>query len=115
MNFSEKMFELRKKEGLSQEELAEKVGVSRQTISKWEMGQSTPEMEKLVNLSKLFNLSLDELVGNDVINGIENKSQEDIKPKEIYFFKSNNGYLYHIFYYMYNKVYSFNKTSINYK
>ena len=86
MNFSEELFELRKKEGLSQEELAEKVGVSRQTISKWEMGQSTPEMEKLVNLSKLFNLSLDELVGNDVINGIENKSQEDIKPKKKHIF-----------------------------
>ncbi len=82
MNFSEKLYELRKKEGLSQEELAEKVGVSRQTISKWEMGQSSPEMEKLVNLSKLFNLSIDELVGNDVTNEKENTSQEDVKPKK---------------------------------
>ena len=45
MKFHEKLFELRKKEGLSQEELADKVNVSRQTVSKWEMGQSTPEMD----------------------------------------------------------------------
>ena len=76
MNFSEKLYELRKKEGLSQEELAEKVNVSRQTISKWEMGQSSPEMEKLVNLSKIFDISLDELVGNDDIN--EKEPQEDV-------------------------------------
>ena len=86
MNFSEKLYELRKKEGLSQEELAEKVGVSRQTISKWEMGQSSPEMEKLVNLSKLFSLSIDELVGNDVTNEKENTSQEDVKPKKKHIF-----------------------------
>ena len=84
MNFSEKLFELRKKECLSQEELAEKVGVSRQTISKWEMGQSTPEMEKLITLSKIFNLSMDELVGNDVFEEKENKLQEDIKKKHIF-------------------------------
>ena len=82
MNFSEKLYELRKKEGLSQEELAEKVGVSRQTISKWEMNQSSPEMEKLINLSKIFDISLDELVGNDGINEKENKPQEDVKPKK---------------------------------
>lgn len=82
MNFSEKLYELRKKEGLSQEELAEKVNVSRQTISKWEMGQSAPEMEKLIALSKLFNLSIDELVGNDVTNEKETKPQEDEKTKK---------------------------------
>lgn len=86
MNFSEKLYELRKKESLSQEELAEKVGVSRQTISKWEMGQSSPEMEKLVNLSKIFDISLDELVGNDDINEKENKPQEDVKPKKKHIF-----------------------------
>ena len=86
MNFSEKLYELRKKEGLSQEELAEKVNVSRQTISKWEMGQSSPEMEKLINLSKIFDISLDELVGNDGINEKENKPQEDVKPKKKHIF-----------------------------
>jgi transcriptional regulator with XRE-family HTH domain len=82
MNFSEKLYELRKQEGLSQEELAEKVSVSRQTISKWEMGQSSPEMEKLVNLSKIFDISLDELVGNDVIDEKEIEPKEDVKTKK---------------------------------
>ena len=68
MNFSEKLFELRKKSGLSQEELADKINVSRQTISKWEMNQSSPEMDKLVNLSEIFNISIDELVGNERLN-----------------------------------------------
>ena len=86
MNFNEKLYELRKKEGLSQEELAEKVNVSRQTISKWEMSQSSPEMEKLINLSKIFDISLDELVGNDGINEKENKPQEDVKPKKKHIF-----------------------------
>ena len=68
MSFSENLYELRKKEGLSQEEFAEKIDVSRQTVSKWEMGQTTPEMDKLILISKLFNVSLDELTENIVDN-----------------------------------------------
>lgn len=64
MNFNEKLIELRKKAGLSQEQLGNKMNTSRQTISKWELGETTPELEKLVELSKIFNVSLDELVGN---------------------------------------------------
>lgn len=62
MNFSEKLFELRKQRGLSQEQLANKVEVSRQTLSKWELGESTPDMDKLILLSDYFDVSLDELV-----------------------------------------------------
>lgn len=62
MNFKDKLLDLRKKSGLSQEELGYKLDVSRQTISKWEMGKSTPELDKLVTLSEIFNVSLDELV-----------------------------------------------------
>lgn len=62
MEFSKKLYELRKKNGLSQEELANKLNVTRQTISKWELGESAPEMEKLVMLGNYFNISLDELV-----------------------------------------------------
>ena len=65
MNFSEKLFDLRKQKGLSQEDLADKLDVSRQTISKWETGQTTPEMEKLIEMSKLFEITIDELVGNE--------------------------------------------------
>ena len=72
MSFSEKLIELRKKEGFSQEELAEKVNVSRQSVSKWESGQSTPEMDKLIMLSNIFNISIDELVGKEQTNNKEN-------------------------------------------
>lgn len=62
MKFNEKLINLRKKEGLSQEELGYKLNVTRQTVSKWELGQTTPEMDKLSELSKIFNVSVDELI-----------------------------------------------------
>ena len=62
MEFNNKLYELRKQKGFSQEELANRLNVSRQTISKWEVGESTPDMEKLVAISDLFKVSLDELV-----------------------------------------------------
>lgn len=62
MEFNNKLYELRKQKGFSQEELANRLNVSRQTISKWEVGESTPDMEKLVAISDLFGVSLDELV-----------------------------------------------------
>ena len=62
MEFNNKLYELRKQKGLSQEELASRLNVSRQTISKWEVGESTPDMEKLAAISELFDISLDELV-----------------------------------------------------
>lgn len=62
MAFHKNLYQLRKSSGLSQEELAEKLNVSRQTISKWELGESSPDMEKLIILSDYFQISLDELV-----------------------------------------------------
>ncbi len=62
MEFNNKLYELRKQKGFSQEELAGRLNVSRQTVSKWEIGESTPDMEKLVAISDLFGVSLDELV-----------------------------------------------------
>lgn len=62
MEFNNKLYSLRKQKGFSQEELANRLNVSRQTISKWEVGESTPDMEKLVAISDLFEVSLDELV-----------------------------------------------------
>ena len=63
MSFAENLMALRKQRGWSQEELGSQIGVTRQTVSKWEVGQSTPELEKLVELSRLFGLSIDRLVG----------------------------------------------------
>ncbi len=62
MTFAEKLAELRKQRGWSQEELGERLGVTRQTVSKWELGSTTPEMEKLAAMGELFGITLDELV-----------------------------------------------------
>ena len=67
MKFEEKMMLLRKKSMLSQEQLAEKLDVTRQTVSKWELGQSKPDMDKLTAMSKLFNVSIDVLTNDDEI------------------------------------------------
>lgn len=64
---SERIYKFRRKSELSQEQLAEKIGVSRQAISKWESGTSTPELEKLLALSECFNITLDDLVKNEVV------------------------------------------------
>ncbi|MBQ2938649.1 MAG: helix-turn-helix transcriptional regulator [Clostridia bacterium] len=66
MKFNEKLTMLRKQKNLSQESLAEILNVARQTISKWELGETTPEMDKLVQLSKIFNISLDELIKDEI-------------------------------------------------
>ena len=63
MNFAEHLMLLRKQRGWSQEELGNQINVTRQTVSKWELGQSTPELEKLIELAKLFGMSIDRLVG----------------------------------------------------
>lgn len=62
MEFGNRLYDLRKNAGYSQEALAEKLNVTRQTISKWELGESTPDMEKLVAIHDLFNVSMDELM-----------------------------------------------------
>lgn len=70
MKFGDKLIALRKKNGLSQEELAEKLNVSRQSVSKWESNNTYPETEKIVLICNLFNCSMDELI-NDKITDIE--------------------------------------------
>lgn len=66
MNLADKIIELRKKNGWSQEELAEKVGVSRQSISKWEGAQSVPDLSKILLLSELFEVSTDYLLKDEI-------------------------------------------------
>lgn len=65
MKFAENLMALRRGRGWSQEELGDRLGVSRQTVSKWETGQTTPELEKLIELASVFGLSIDRLVGRE--------------------------------------------------
>lgn len=76
MDFNNRLYQLRKQKGFSQEELANRLNVSRQTVSKWEVGDSTPDMEKLVAMSDLFDVSLDLLV-----MGKESEAQAQIPQK----------------------------------
>lgn len=86
MEFNNKLYQLRKQKGLSQEELANRLNVSRQTVSKWEVGDSTPDMEKLVAISDLFEISLDELVMDKALlhvgeNTIKSEIVSELKKK----------------------------------
>ena len=66
MEFNEKLLSLRKEKGMSQEKLAKSLNVTRQTISKWELNQTVPDMSKLVKIARLFEISLDEFTrGNE--------------------------------------------------
>jgi len=76
MAFNNKLYFLRKQKGLSQDELGGKLNVSRQTISKWELGETTPELEKLIALGDFFEISLDELV-------MDVKAKESIKTEPL--------------------------------
>ena len=78
---SEKLYKLRKNSGLSQEQLAEKLNVSRQAISKWESGTAVPESEKLVTISNYFGVSVDYLLKDEEekLNGTDNSVEEKTK------------------------------------
>ena len=73
MSLGNNIFGLRKKEKISQEKLGERVGVTRQTVSNWELDQTVPDANQLLALSKALNTSIDLLVGNDIQNLLEQK------------------------------------------
>lgn len=77
MIFADKIMNLRKKAGWSQEDLAEKVGVSRQSISKWESGQSIPDINRIIELSKIFDVSTDYLLKDSMEEQQANPVFED--------------------------------------
>ena len=87
MNLSKKIYELRKASGMSQEQLAEKINVSRQSISKWESGESSPEIERLIELSNVFDVSTDYLLKSSEVDELTirterlEKGQNDLKSK----------------------------------
>jgi len=73
MNLGNKIMKLRKKEKLSQEILANKIGVSRQTISNWELNITKPDTDHIKKMSKIFNISIDEMLDNDIRDIMEEK------------------------------------------
>lgn len=78
MTLGEKLLELRKKKGLSQEEVADLLQVTRQTVSKWETNQSTPDFDKIVPICELYEISTEELFRNDMKSTI--LKQDDTFP-----------------------------------
>lgn len=66
MDLGGKIYKLRKARGMSQERLAEEIGVSRQAVSKWELNESSPDTAKIVAISQLFDISTDYLLGNEM-------------------------------------------------
>lgn len=101
MKFHEKLMTLRKQKGLSQEELGMELQVSRQTISKWETGQSYPDFQRLVMLSDYFDMTLDELVKDIDVQDVRDKNLTDEKVASIYSdvekFKNKSGQFAKIF------------------
>ena len=85
MKLGNNIYNSRKEKGLSQEKLAEKINVTRQTISNWELGETSPNPEQLILLSKSLNKSIDELLGNEI---------EPPKSKEKYDSKKNLKNIY---------------------
>ncbi len=79
MQLHERIYQMRTQAGMSQGDLADKLGVSRQSVSKWETGSAVPELDKLLKLSALFGLSLDELV-----KGEQRPPEEPAEPQVIY-------------------------------
>ena len=84
-NIGEKITKLRKETMMSQESLAEKIGVSRQAISKWERDETLPDIQNLIALSNVFGVSVDDIINNTNVNNTNEKSNQltktDLKKK----------------------------------
>ena len=82
MTFKEKLVRLRKIKGLTQDEFASAVGVSRQAVYKWESGQSYPEVAKLLEIKILFNISIDDLLDENYVVELPEKKRKKRKKRE---------------------------------
>ena len=97
MMFNDNLNKYRKQKGLSQEELAFRLGVSRQSVSKWESGQSTPELERIIEIADLFGISLDELIGhesNDYVTVDREELRSVVRHLFTYEYKSKFNWRY---------------------
>ena len=101
MNFNEKLMMLRKSKNLSQEQLGNELNVARQTVSKWELGETTPEMDKLIKMSEIFGVSLDELIKAQDIdinnNDINNTNTQKLAGLTIKILKGIGIFLLSVF------------------
>ena len=78
IEIANRLLELRKKNGYSQEELASKLGISRQSVSKWERAEASPDTDNLILLAKIYNVSLDELLGASSVDVEELRSNNEV-------------------------------------
>lgn len=84
MTIADRIQSLRKQKGMSQEELADKIGVSRQAVSKWESEQSTPDLDKVVIMSELFEVTTDYLLkGIEPVSVNDHKTMADVVDEKI--------------------------------
>ena len=83
MKIGEKIYSLRKQNNLSQEELADKLNVSRQTVSKWELGESNPDSDKIVPLCDLFGITTEELLRDRKIEKVDEREVVEEKGPDI--------------------------------
>ena len=88
----DKLYRLRKDKGISQEELAYKLNVSRQAISKWERGEALPDTDNLISLAKLYEVSLDELVGNNVASANSTPKEPTTTSTDVYIDEDQYNY-----------------------
>ena len=98
IEIANRLVELRKKSGLSQEELSEKLGISRQAVSKWERAEASPDTDNLICLAKLYGVSLDELLDTEqpveeIIRNQKDKEEEKMKEESKKEEESNEEYV----------------------
>lgn len=83
MNIGDKIFNLRKSKGYSQEDIANKLNVSRQTVSKWETNQSMPDFDKIVPLCDIFGISTDEFLKDNIVSNEKEEVKDIVEDKNI--------------------------------
>ena len=93
MNFSEKLTKLRKEKKMSQEDLASELDVSRQAVSKWESGQTYPEMDKLLAICKIFNVTLESLTNDEITLESDNNKDKNVIDSFFNFVKSTYTFI----------------------
>ena len=102
MKFSDKLAKLRKQNNITQEQLAERLNISRQAVSKWELGTSIPDMEKILELCNILNCTLEDLLDDGVIKENKNNNQNNKMNFNNYFqdFLKYITNIYNMFYSM---------------